>query len=299
VGRYLVDAPTTTALTYVPLFDNEKLRKTPGGREDAKKAAEEKARELQAAPHETKGSMYIQTIPLSGGGWLVQGWKHKFSLNTTMAYLYIPIQTQGKFAIYLYSVSISSAYEHEKLRDLVAFGSSFRPLPEGVIPQEPGFCLEDVIIVNVPESITERLAIRMDDPHAKGLVLSFTTYASGESRHLWLTQEPDWSEEICSRLGEGRKCDRLRFGRHDVGPIQGEELCIASRSYDERYHIYDFEWANPGIMNSRTSPHLDAALLYRYVPRDPSVPIPFSSDAEALAVWDRLVNSIRIRPVSQ
>lgn len=297
VGRYLVDVPTDVQLTYFTWFNNEPLEKTPGTSADAKKMAEEKVHELKAEPHETKGSLYIQSIPLPNGGMLVHGWSVSFAVRNSEAFLYIPVTTRGKSFVYTYSAKISSKREQKELQELVSFGSSFRPLPEGVIPKETGLCLEDVMLVNLPDSFAECCSIRLDDPQAKGLILSFKVEAALTS-FRWLTQRPGWADEECTRLEGSKKCDQLRFGKHPIGPIQGEEICLAGRTYDSRYRTYIFEWNNPGLINSATSPRLTSTLYYRGVPIERSTaPTPFSTDAEALSVWDRFVNSIRVRPV--
>jgi hypothetical protein len=194
-------------------------------------------------------------------------------------------------------MQIISEYEQERTPYLVTFGSSFHPLDEGVIPTEEGLCLEDVILKNLPDSIMEHVAVNFEDPHAKNLMLAFVTKHTLRDI-FWLTEDPGWAEDKCRRLRGSTTCDRLRLGKHPVGPIMGEEVCIAGHTYDGKYRTYDFEWNNPGIKNSKTSPRLDASLIYKGVPRQYSTaPIPFSTDTEALAVWDRFVNSIRLRPV--
>jgi hypothetical protein len=295
-----VDVPTGVELNYFayfnfPFFDQNPLEKMPGTPADAKKMAEEKVRELKAKPHDIKGSSYIRSLPLANGGILVQGWSVGFSVRNIDTFLYIPVSTRGKSFVYTYQVWIAPEYEQKMLQDLVTFGSSFHPLAEGVIPKEEGLCLEDVMLRKLPDSIMEYVAVNFEDPHAKGLIICFKTMHT-LSKIPWLTKDPGWAEEKCRRLGGSKKCDQLRFGKHPVGSIMGEEICVAGNTYDGRYRTYDFDWNNPGIKNSKTSPRLDATLIYKGVPRQYSTaPTPFSSDAEALAVWDRFVNSIRPR----
>jgi hypothetical protein len=178
---------------------------------------------------------------------------------------------------------------------LAAFAASIRPLDEDVIPTEDGLCCDDIMFVNLPEAFVDDLALNFDDPHAKGLSMAFIVKTT-LSQLNWLTQVPGWAEEECRLMGGKRVCDKLRFGKHPVGPIAGEELCLGGHTSNGKYRMYNFEWQNPGVPNSKTSPMLDAVLYYRG-PNSSSVPTPFFSDAEALATWDRFVNSIRVRPV--
>jgi hypothetical protein len=297
VGRYLVDVPTEVQLKYVYTINREKLEKVPGTVADAKRMANEKARELQSTPHEIKGTSYIKSIPLPNNGILVQGWTVKFSVESSDYFIYIPVTTRGKSLVYMYSTTIHSDYEREQLPNLIAFAASFRPLEAGVIPKGEGLCLEDIMLVNLPMSFKEDVAVKWEDPHAINLQLAFNTVVI-YSEVPWLTQLPEEVDELCKGLGGSEKCDQLRLDKRPIGPIQGEELCIAGHTYDGRYRTYSFEWTNPGVPNSRTSPNLLATLFYNGVPlQHPEAPTPFFTDAEALADWDRFINSIRIRPV--
>jgi len=300
VGRYLVDVPTNVQLNYVYSINSgdTKLEKVPGTVEDAKRMANDKVRELQATPHKLKGTSYIKSIPLANNGILVQGWMVDFNTNNIDVFLYIPVTTRGKSFVYTYTTTIHTDDERTDLPKLITFAASFRPLEEGVIPKGEGLCLDDVILVNLPESFKEDVAVNWEDPYAKRLFLAFDT-GTAVRKFLWLSQISGKADEECRLLGGSEKCDRLRFGKHPVGPIQGEELCIAGHTYDGRYRTYSFEWDNPGMPNSRTSPGLTATLYYQGVPlENPTAPTPFFSDAEALANWDRFVNSIRVRPVA-
>jgi hypothetical protein len=301
VGRYLVDVPENMILKYFNKFaDGGKVEKMRGTPQDAKKMAENTIQELKATRHEKKGNSYIQSIPLANGGVLVQGWGFPFSTESTKAFLYIPIPTRNGPLICLYSQRILGSLERQTLQDLVAFGSSFKPLPQGSIPKEPGFCFDDVMIREVPTSLTEHCAVNIEDPDARGLFLSFGTEKTLSKLNFW-THVKGRAEEKCKRLQGDPKCDTLRFGRRDVGSIPGEEICLAGRTYDGRYRTFTFEWNNPGVVNSITSPYLNATLLDTGRSGDPwthrADPIPFSTDAEALEVWDKFVGSIRIRPV--
>jgi hypothetical protein len=186
--------------------------------------------------------------------------------------------------------------EQQSLRELLVFGSGFQPLTGGYPPVEPGFCFEDVMVTNIPESIGEWCGIGMEDPYAKDLTLSFETMTT-EWQFSWVTAVKGRVEEKCRNIQEEGSCRKLRFGSHDLASMRGEEVCLAGRTYDGKYTTYIFEWNNPGVPKDKFSPSRMATLFYSGVPLGyPAAPVPFSSDAEALEVWDRLVNSIRIRP---
>jgi len=299
LGRYLVDVPTEVNLEYSALFafnlERGKLEKVPGTPTDAKKMAEDKAHELRASPHKTKGSLYIRSLLLSNGGTLVQGWSFDDDVNYSDAFLYIPITTQGKSFTYTYHGNVYSNTEQKDLQALVAFGSSLRPLKEKEIPKEPGLCLDEyAMLVNPPDLFTDDLSLSLEDPVATGLGFTFGT-GSATREYTKLTKIPGWTEDTCSSLNGNGKCSHLRFGEHLVGPIQGEEICLVGKTADERYRIYYFDWDYIGVANK--TPGVTFILSYLGPPAFSNAPTPFFNDDEALAVWDRFVNSLRLRPV--
>jgi len=302
LGRYLVDMPTEVTLNYGYLFSYNagqySLKKVQGTAEDAKKMAEAKANELKASPHDTKGSLYVRSIPLANGGILVQGYSVSFNVDSYDVFLYIPVVTRKKSFIYTYQGDSYPDSEQQDLKDFSAFAESFRPYDEGVIPKEPGLCLEDVILVNLPDAFKDNLWVNFNDPYATTLTLAFVAQIVFED-FQWLSKRPGWVDQECFLMGGSGKCEKLRFEKHPVGPIEGEELCLSKKTKDGRYRIYDFQWDNPGVVGSKTSPELTLSLIYP----GPSIynttePLPFFNDDEALAVWDRLVNSLRLRPTA-
>lgn len=303
VGRYLVDVPAEVMLNYYSNFEwgiwhGAILKKQIEPTADIKKLITSKVNELKAKPHNTMENMYIQSLPLANGGALVQGWEFKSNTETTEANLYIPVQNQ-KNIIYTYNITIYKHKNQLMLDDLLTFGSNFNPIPKGTIPTGEGFCIdEDTMITNLPPLFTEKCEMDIHDP-------SIPNFTFGISTTVYPSQRPTLKkidglvEESCRDINNiDGKCKKLRFDAHEGGLVTGEELCLTSNTPDNLYKTYSFEWLNPGTPESRTEPNLYASLLYTGVPlAQPSAAIPFSSDEEALAVWDRFVNSIRIRPV--
>jgi len=300
LGQYLVDVPTELSLEYSWLFTfnltRQKLEKVPGTPVDARKMAEDKARELRASPHDTKGSLYIQSLSLPNGGMLVQGWRFSFNTDVIDAFLYVPVTTQGKSFVYTYIQGrIYPDTIQKDVHDLIAFGSSFRPLKEGEIPKEPGLCLDEyAMLVNPPDSFTHDVDLNFQDNVAAGLYFTFNT-GSATRKYTKLTEIPGWTEDTCSSLEGNGKCHHLRFGEHPVGPIQGEEICLNGKTADERYRIYYFRWDYIGVIDKTDG--VMFILSYPGPPAFSNAPTPFFNDDEALAVWDRFVNSLRLRPV--
>jgi len=298
LGKYLVDMPTGVNLEFNNSFSYNAgkypLKEVQGTAEDAKRMAEAKANELKASPHDTKGSLYVRSIPLANGGVLVQGFCFPSSVDYYYVYLYIPVVTRGKSFVYTYQGDAYPDSEQQDLQQFSAFAASFRPLDEGVIPKEPGICIGDVILINPPGSFVGDLSVGFSDPHATQLTMAFVV-SPAFNKPEWITQIDGWDYVHCTNLGGNGKCERLRSGKHPAGSIQGEEICLIGKTKNNKYRTYDFQWENPG---SETIPHLTFSLWYPGPSEDSPEPLPFFNDDEALAVWDKFVNSLRLRPTA-
>ena len=295
VGRYLVDAPNDAIVTHYPLINSHKfkrlLAKSP---DDAAKMADAKITELKNTRHDTEKNFFIRSVSLTNGGVMVQGWKFDFTTASNYVYLYIPVSSQEGTTICIYEETVLEFNREKKLQDLFTFGSSFKAFSKDTIPTEDGFCFENILIANVPYS--EESGIGIDDPKVPGLRSSFGTRSlHGSTPWRWLTQRVNLTEN-CRAIQHRGSCDRLRFGKHDAGIIPGEEVCLAGKHEGRRTYL--FEWDNPGTLQSKTAPQIEATILYQEPPFDqPTAPTPFASDKEALEVWDKFVSTIRIRPV--
>ncbi len=87
--------------------------------------------------------------------------------------------------------------------------------------------------------------------------------------------------------------------RERGGAVPADEYLVASTDKGQR--LYTFAWEAQGKDGSITEPNISAALgvLERSPDSSGKLPaLPFKSDKEALALWDTIIDSVRLRPVS-
>ncbi|ROL80410.1 hypothetical protein BK636_17280 [Pseudomonas chlororaphis] len=87
--------------------------------------------------------------------------------------------------------------------------------------------------------------------------------------------------------------------RERGGAVPADEYLVAGTDKGQR--IYTFAWEAQGKDDSITEPNISAALgvLERSPDSSGKLPAPpFKSDKEALELWDTIIGSIRLRPVS-
>jgi hypothetical protein len=183
--------------------------------------------------------------------------------------------------------------DNEHVPELAQIIKQLHPYSEGEIPTEPGFCFERNLIA---------------DPLTAGQNESTVAFIS-------LAEHPDLS--IALRTIAGIKPDRtllqrdaandtvhehswafhsFRRGERTVHGMRGEELMYRVR---ERSGVtgHDFEWEAFGKVDSVFTPSL--ALEMSTGHDRPGQPVQASlSDAEAIALWDKMLASLRVRPTT-
>jgi hypothetical protein len=297
VGRFLVDFPATATIKMEAYIDGKKFTKLPNCTpQQVRQMAVNKIVELKHQPHITRGNKFIRAIELPRGGILVQGFDFPDSEITSSVYIYI-IPENAISVAYYYENDLGQSRENFALRFYKELGSSVRALEPGVIPKESGFCMGEFMLLDMAIPLeNEECWIRVELPDAPEVILSFKTRLA--KRDYALILERSDSVKRKSKNIDEEKCDILRKAKRNVGPILGEELCVAADDSLAHYRKYSFAWESASEPFNVNKPMLDATLLFRGpdITKAPA-PQPFSSDAEALALWDRVVNSIRIRPV--
>ena len=87
----------------------------------------------------------------------------------------------------------------------------------------------------------------------------------------------------------------LRKTARNVGPVKGEEISV--RANDGSKRSYEFKWKSEGVENSIELPAISVRLSTADKKIDGDVvDAPFKTDKEALAFWDDLLNTLRLRP---
>ncbi len=182
----------------------------------------------------------------------------------------IPIENRDKAITFLKRCS-------EKWREIAV-----DQIPEGI-----GFVVGDTILADdLPNYESWRLLIQLaGKPDVTFQVSGFVGAAEEGLRKRA-------GGILASMLGMAAGLSQLRNHARPVGPIQADEILVAGNQNGKRN--YGFKWEAPGKDYSLAEPNLNVSLQVResaYATNRES----FSSDDEALELWDTVVNSIRLR----
>ena len=180
--------------------------------------------------------------------------------------------------------------EIEKVeKSLDASFESLKPRTFSEIPTGPGFCIENAFFPGEPPARpweNASIMVRLHDHPDIHLKFSTETVdpRRSESDSLLFRMNPGHPPHIPGTY-------KLRFQKRLVGPYLGEEVVSRVTELNETIG-HTFQWEAMGPGDSATEPALTLHMVtgFGHPPVDSSLPEP-----EALALWDRILNSIRYR----
>jgi hypothetical protein len=295
VGRYLVDVPAEAKVNGEWFINDDKVQKLDCTPAQAKALVKERIAKLKQTRHKTMGSMFIQSIQLPGDGVIIHSWALPNNISANTLFLYVAVGS-GRKTIYHLEALIGEDWKEQVIKDYIQIGSSFRAVKPGEIPKEAGYCMDEVLLLDTPVLRDESGWVSFTLPDAPHLVLSMRTFMVQEKPNPLHAGE---LKKECSVLGVD-DCTPLRNNPHPVGPLPGYEICVAGVEPAARYRVFSYLWYAPGEVQNNNKPavRLDMGYTRNSIsPLATSGPRPFGTDAESLAFWDRMVNSIRFRPV--
>jgi hypothetical protein len=294
VGRYLVDVPAEAKVTGEWFIDDDKMQKLDCTPEQARALVQERIAELKQIRHkESKGSLFIRSIPLPGDGVIIQSWAGPYSTSAYTFFLYVAVGSGRKKIYHLEALIGLSRLEFGR-KKYTQIGSSLREVTLGEIPKEAGYCMDEVLLLDTPLSRDESGWVSFTLPDAPHLSLGMRTFVVQQKPN------PLHAGELGSRCEQlnGVDCTALRNDPHPVGSLPGYEICVAGVNLQSRYRIFTYLWYAPGEVKNNNKPAVRATMAYNRIPAlAAGGPRPFGTDEESLVFWDKIVNSIRFRPV--
>lgn len=287
VGRHQVDLPASAKLYETYTYNKVKIEPLPiRNRQHFEYIVDMREAELKKAHHDKRGPMFIERVKHPNGSVTLISWKSPYSeaLHFFDTYFFIGSKAAK------YSGDVDPDIKQKILGFHTKLSEEWRELKPGEVPEGIGFVAGDVMLAskrfNLEDwSLSARFAGKPE--------VNFVMY--GFARR---TVKPGLRERAGGATGflaavlSGRST--LRSHAHPVGPIEADEILMAATQNGRR--SYGFKWEAPGKASSLAEPYLIADLTDGI--QDPAAagPTSFQDDDEALALWDEIINSIRLRP---
>jgi len=287
IGRHLLDVPETAKL--VPQWKYNgvpiEFRDDVVTDEDYDDMVAEREQKLRAAKHNKYGSLFVKRVPHANRGVTLVSWNRPGGTLMHRYDTYFRIGTQTM----VYTGEVTSDRRDTALATREDLSKEWRPIDDESIPQGLGFVANNAILVDkLYNRESWSLAIRLAGKPDAWIEIS--AYALS-------AVEPGLRERagglLTSLLGSFVGMHQLRNRARPIGPIVADEILVAGNENGKR--LYAFKWEAPGRAYSLAEPQLNAEINVidsAYKTNQES----FTSDDEALELWDALVESIRLRP---
>lgn len=290
-GRFVIDLPPNAVIRPSYRLWGVSLEKLQDSASAIGGILDARERELRAQPHrKSNGSMFVRRIEFGPGSRGIYSWSS--SVNSEIYRLEAYAVARPAAQVYRWRPEISYDREERAMLRTKTWTSNLRSREPLEIPTDPGFCINDGFIAGSAFQV-EGFRIGVSFPDHPGAQFLFRSSTGAEENRL-LERMGGFLMGV-AKLAAG--ITTLKKGVRNIGQIQAEEYATAGSQDGQR--LYSFTWESQGKDDSITEPNLAAQLgVLERNPDDQGKPPPpaFASDAEAVALWDAIVESIRLRP---
>ena len=299
-GRFLVDVPVTAKVVAGPQAFGSNVYSFPNDAISSATRAKEKRVQLQAKSQTLERTEVISLLEQPGArNWTLNYWRSanakKLGLQEVEGYL--SVGPHG-FAYFSSTDPFEGRTAALVMERLTYIATHLRARDPAEVPQEPGVCLDVGFIADDTGKFQEIFGIGLRFPELPDASFSISTNKdaqqgdSFDARRAEARRAALMVPELATAFA---KIKTLREGKRKVQQGDGSEA-LFSRPLDSaagRWHEFQFEYA--GKRFDHRNPSWDAA-LFTGVQRDQAGSVPSGlSDEEAIALWDRLMLSVRLR----
>ncbi|MFZ5938653.1 T6SS immunity protein Tli4 family protein [Pseudomonas sp. HS6-2] len=283
-GRFAISLPKNSEVSADYKLFNEKLELiSKNGRADLASQVTEKTEELKKGIARGTSSRYEKTIPLDNGSVLLLSRLGDF--YTFNVFLLTSKNT-------LYHLMAKTLTEKsvpggiEKMR-MLSNAIYFRRPSDA--PPPGGFAIEAGYTTLPNDKFFESIYMGAQIPGHSGTYISLLTKGILEKEPTLLQRFDDRQyDSALSELANSGQMHTLRKRKRIIGDMSGEEVAISASIDGKRFYAFQFEYE--GTLESNTRPYIAIELGTHEEGTN------FKSDEDALAFWDRLVESFKPLP---
>jgi hypothetical protein len=297
VGRFLIDVPAEAGVSFRGAFLSGWDIVTYSAETDEQFSARLASREseLRLAKNQRDGASLERVIPIDRNG--VRGkifvfgrtWAHGFvygkRVESTLAAANAYVRMNGT------SIDLTATRGDRNLAELAKIVTQIKPLKEGEVPTEPGFCFGRAMIKEpLKSSQHERVTMFLNLKNHPDFGIAFDTMAGLKPDKSLLARNDQIKQEFEMHVRT------LKRGARSIGGIPGEELVERfNEPNGTAGHIC--EWESFSKQDDVFRPELSLEITTGHSLRNGGEPVESSlSDAGVLALWDKISSSIRVRP---
>lgn len=296
-GRFVIEIPTTAALAFGPAEVGPPISFLPGEGEQVARYIAEDLISIEVSREVLDERDYAR-LPLFGKviDGILPGQKIVFDSKDGVGYYvnsYVPVGND-LFVLHISSV-MHEDYDVEDF-NLVARHLRLRGVDE--IPAEPGTCIDGGFLPLPLEY--ERVAIGVRLKEFPDVHLSVDVHKNqdrlSETDRLELLLER--GKALAQQAGHGAAYARIknfRRGPRQLGPWKGFEVVARKPAYKDDTDSHEFRFQSLGAVHDPLQPELDVRLNTGVKDNRTARVRPSLTDEEAIALWDKLIGTIRVR----
>jgi hypothetical protein len=313
-GRFMIDLPESAQLVWGPMAVPYKLSVYPGEGYKLKAEIKTKVDKITSEKHKKEPSMLIGVFDsVNPDSKIVVGYEDRHDTLGAQLYSYIRldktafVQSRPSAPLVVTDKSARMGVREDKTRykeyveQLLNVACRLRLRDENEIPDEPGVCIEEGFIASPLDFESERIAIGFRFPELPDVSLAVDAISTDrptedDTLEAALKGGQEGAKELglsslYSRIKTLRKKDRL------IGKWDGAEALSRLPSKDGSPETHDFMFIAPGVAKDMLRPFVKI-MFYTGVKGNARGQVqPSLTDEEAIAMWDKLTSSIRVRPV--
>lgn len=297
-GRFIVDVPLTSQVLIGLQAFGPNIESLPDSSTDLDRLVRRRIAELQAIKREDEpGTVYKGLLdgptPESK---TVLSWYDASSTLVTRIWGYLKVPPH--VFIYKGSDAADNASIKTETARLNYVASHLRARDPSEIPVEPGVCLDVGFIADDRGQFQEIFGIGFRFPELSDASFSISSNKdaqqgdSFEERLAEAARSAKSEPEMAAALA---KIKTLRKGKHKVWQGEGSEALFKRPVSEGEGHWHEFQFEYAGKRFDHHNPPWDATLFTGVVRSDAGAVPSSLTDEEAIALWDRLISSVRLR----
>ena len=301
-GRFVLDVPVDAVVVGGPQAFGPNIESLPNDVKSLASRAKAKRDEIRAKAHTIDRA---EVISLNEGptpnSWMLQYWKSdtakEIGLETIEGFL------AGAPHGFLYRTATSeNQTTSDILKKITYVATQLRARDPKEIPTEPGVCLDVGFIADDSGRFQEIFGIGLRLPELPDVSFSLSSNKDAQQGDSFEDRRAEAKRAaflVAPLATLFNKVKALREGKLTVQQGQGSEALFRRplEDGDGAWHEFQFEYA--GKRFDHRNPSWDAT-LYTGVAHNRAGAKPSSlTDDEAVALWDRLMSSVRLRALAK
>lgn len=303
-GRFVMDVPATAAVVPGPQAFGPNIESLPNDVKSLARRAKAKRDEVQAKSLTREQSEMVSfSEEPAPGSWTLIYWEDKLSKRVGIQSVDGFLATGPHGFTYFAETAPSEGRTIKFVTERLSYvATNLRARDPKEVPTEPGVCLDVGFIADDSGKFQEIFGIGLrfpELPDASFSVSSNKDAQPGDSFEDRRAEAKRAAFMVAPLATLFNKVKTLREGKLKVQQGQGSEALFRRPMEEGEGHWHEFQFEYAGQQYNHRNPAWDASLFTGVEHNQAGSTSSSLTDAEAVALWDRLMASVRLRVPSK